>query len=85
MSDVYVKKPIPVTAVQWFPGVEHPAVSQQMDECGNVQYFVSTLENQHLYLTPGCWIVGAGAAGEYWPVDEHIFAATYEMYSEKST
>lgn len=87
---LYVKRPLPVTAQQWFVGVEHPRVKKDAfiavtedgfvrdQKPGTEPYYLETLENQRLYLTEGCYIVGPGAGGEYWPVDEKIFEATYK-------
>lgn len=72
----YVKKAIPVTAIQWSQKKFHPLVEVEL-ETGRC--FIPTIENQRLYLTEGCWIVGPGAKGEYWPVDEQVFAMTYEL------
>lgn len=74
---LYVKKRIPVQAIQWYQPVFHPEVQV---EAKTGCYFIWTIENQRLYLTEGCWIVGPGHKGEYWPVDNEVFAATYEEY-----
>lgn len=39
---------------------------------------IKTLENW-VDLKPGCWVVGPGAAGEYWPVQHAIFMRTYRL------
>lgn len=78
----YVKKPIPVTAIQWTDeGVIHPAIKKFTTawDTVEVRYYVSTIENQKLWLTPGCWIVGPGVRGEYWSVQDDVFKETYEI------
>jgi len=77
----YRKKPIKVTAVQWFPGIPHPAVKQISAESWDVragEYYVSSIEQPTLFLKPGCWIVGPGVKNEYWVVQDEIFRETYE-------
>lgn len=83
----YVKKPISVRAIQWngpndnekcFPATiySHPVDRMQPD--AELYWFVASIE-ANLRLIPGCWIVGPGAHGEYWPVQDDIFKATYEV------
>lgn len=71
-----MKKPHSVDAIKWNRTVFHPEVQIEpvTGKC-----FLPTLENQRLYLTEGCWIVGPGAKGEYWPVDNEVFEASYEQ------
>jgi hypothetical protein len=80
----YKKRPIPVTAKQWFKDGDHPKVIGLCklhmvagpDEVP-VRYVIQTAEGS-MAVTPGCWIVGPGHSGEYWPVRDDIFRATYE-------
>jgi hypothetical protein len=76
----YIKKAIPVTAIQWNgPEDNEKVLPAKITEGANL-WLIHTLEGT-LHLIPGCWIVGPGYKGEYWPVDEEIFAQTYEEYS----
>lgn len=78
----YRKKPISVNAVQWFKDGDHPRVIRFVYEHGNVERFgIQTLEGS-MWVKPGDWIVGPGAKGEYWPVDNEIFQMTYEQVNE---
>ena len=77
----YRKKPIEVDAVQWFSHGDHPAVHEYADNKG-IYSGIKTIEGM-LRVTPGCWIVGPGAKGEYWPVQDDIFKATYESVPTK--
>jgi hypothetical protein len=84
MTKWYRKKPIPVTATQWFKHGDHPEVTGYDENwliAGEdetpVNFGIHTLEG-HIKVTPGCWIVGPGYSGEYWPVQDDIFRATYE-------
>lgn len=87
----YIKKPIPVEAVQWLKDGDHAAVvtcgcttytdpvtknttGQCCSDCG--KRFIQTKEGR-LHVEAGVWIVGPGAAGEYWPVQNKIFFDTY--------
>jgi hypothetical protein len=77
----YVKKRIPIDAVQWFKEGDHHAVICNFfdTEDGYKEYAIRTREGD-LAVTEGCWIVGPGAEGEYWPVQDSIFRATYEPF-----
>lgn len=89
---LFVKKPIPIPATQWFKYGDHPAVetippglsshSVPPDADVSVCGYIKTLEGG-LIVTPGSWVVGPGAAGEFWPVQNEIFLATYEAVQEK--
>jgi len=80
----YVKKRIPVEAVQWFKVGDHPAVVLADIEItpGFRDLFpiIHTLEGPHR-VSKGDWIV-TGIEGECWPVKPHIFEKTYEPYTE---
>jgi hypothetical protein len=69
----YCKKRIPVNAIQWHKAGDHAAVVLNESGCPAIK----TAEGW-LSVVQGCWIVGPGAAGEYWPVQDAIFRATYE-------
>ena len=38
---------------------------------------IETLEGA-MHYQPGDWILGPGAGGEFWPVRDDVFRATYE-------
>lgn len=85
----YRKKPIVIEAVQWFHGVKVPGATivedAEVTAAGIAMYgftgkqkgIIRTLEGG-LTITAGDWVCGPGAAGEYWPVRNDIFLATYE-------
>lgn len=77
---LYVKKPIPVRAIQWNGPQDNekclPAVIEHHDTDQ-----IRTYEGW-LNLIPGSYIVGPGPKGEYWPVECEIFEVTYEEYKE---
>jgi len=83
---LYVKRALPVEAKQWFhPGDEPVGVNVLKTSLGcyprPFDYYIRTLEGPML-LTPGCYIVGPGAEGEYWAVKQSIFEKTYIPYDE---
>jgi hypothetical protein len=78
----YRKKPLEVEAVQWRPGIL--VAGAAMAELGDGpfgspgSYFrLQTVEGV-MTGQEGDWIVGPGAAGEYWIVRDDIFRLTYE-------
>lgn len=78
----YRKKPIEVKAVQWFPGIYITGAEIQcIWENGVPDAKVQSAEGW-IKLSPGSWVVGPGAAGEYWPVMDDIFKATYEAVDD---
>lgn len=85
----YIKRAIPVEAVQWRTYGDHPAVEFPSDEyahlrpCSGLRNagIIRTLEGV-LVVSEGDWVLGPGPAGEYWPVRDDIFRATYEPASE---
>lgn len=67
-----------IEATQWFKMGDHPSVKWWDGDQGEPSYsYIQTLEGQ-LAVTPGDWIAGPGAAGEFWPIKPDIFASTYE-------
>jgi hypothetical protein len=71
-----IKKPIPVSFVQWFKHGDHSAVGHWG---GNRDYgYIKTLEGG-LEVVPGTYIMGPGAGGEYWPIRKDIFEKTYQI------
>lgn len=70
-----------IEASQWFKPGDHPAVlmGEQFSEGEwHPFYFIDTMEGR-LDVAPGTWIAGPGAKGEYWPIDDEVFRATYEL------
>jgi len=77
----YVKKPIPVRAVQWNgPEDNEKCEPAFITTCPN-GYEIATYEGW-LKLIPGSYVVGPGAKGEYWPVEREIFEKTYVSYAD---
>jgi hypothetical protein len=74
----YVKLPIPVEAVQWFKeGDHHKVVCNHFEPAtGYKEYGIKTREGWHA-VVPGCWIMGPGAEGEFWAIQDSIFRKTY--------
>ena len=93
MRELYVKKAIPVQAIQWNGPEDNEKVMPAIVDKINVDraggelaigfdaYRIQTLEGW-LNLVPGSYIVGPGHKGEYWPVDREIFEATYQKYEQ---
>lgn len=70
----YRKRPVVITAKQWFKGGDHPkVVASSLCSSG---YGIETLEGFHV-VSPGDWII-RGVSGEYYPCKPNIFEATYE-------
>ena len=81
------KKPVVVTASQWFAAGDHADVQimdsrSTSDSCKycakplNVHGWISTLEGGHI-VCPADWII-TGVQGENYPCKPDIFATTYE-------
>lgn len=81
----YIKRPIPIDAVQWFKQGDSPHVEPIYGAgdmvgacCGhpsNAHGFIKTLEGT-LTICPGSW-VATGIKGEHWPIRDDIFRETY--------
>jgi len=69
----YRKKPITITAEQWFPGKKIKGVTQTTT--GHAAFIV-TLEGT-MQVNPGDWII-TGVKGEIYPCKQDIFEQTYE-------
>jgi hypothetical protein len=80
----YVKRPIPIEAVQWqgkfgdppqvkAPGPEHEHLVRPKEPDAGV----ITTDHGDMAIRKGDWVLGPGAAGEYWPVANEVFAQTY--------
>jgi hypothetical protein len=72
-----------VEATQWHKMGDHEAVTEVPDHVlaymtpKEDRGWIETLEGGHI-VTPGDWIAGPGAKGEFWPIKPDVFAATYE-------
>jgi hypothetical protein len=82
MVKLYVKRPMPVEAVQWFKEGDHPKVWTSYLNKDTYHGFIETPEGI-MKVVIGSWIVGPGYAGEYWPVKDDIFRNTYEEYTDE--
>lgn len=75
----YRKKPVVITAVQWFKDGDHPSVIRKAGPNRHADEGIPwcpTLEGGHV-VTPGDWII-TGVKGEHYPCKPDIFALTYE-------
>lgn len=72
------RKPVEITAEQWFPGKTVAGVEDvpDPDDPGEVVGRVQTLEGP-IFARAGDWIV-TGVRGEHYPVKPHIFDEIYE-------
>lgn len=92
----YVKKPIPIEAIQWNKDGDHTNVKrvyipQDLDppaceKCGQparLHGTIITLEGKGgaQEVCPGDWII-TGVQGENYPCKPDIFAATYDQVAE---
>ena len=91
----FTKKPVTITASQWFKNGDHPAVRDISDSddlfftgMGGATLVerekfgvIGTLESPNHLVTPGDWII-TGVQGEHYPVKNSIFLATYEKIEE---
>lgn len=84
MIKYYVKKPIPIRAVQYtgnnreeiFIFTNGQAIFR--DDNGRKELVIHTLEGD-MVATPGCYIAcGPANPPDYYPVQEKIFEMTYE-------
>jgi hypothetical protein len=82
-SNLYRKRPVVITASQWFKHGDHPAV-RPMDEFDPAYLvgFVKTLEG-NMQVVPGDWII-TGVKGEHYPCKPDIFALTYETVKNEA-
>lgn len=77
MGQKFRKRPIIITAEQWFPGKEVNGVYITPE--GGA--YVFTLEGEML-VSPGDWII-TGSKGEIYPCKPDTFEATYVPVIEK--
>ena len=60
--------------------MDDPDGDERCNTCGQLVSAhgnIETLEGD-MRVCPGTWVVGPGAKGEFWPVRDDIFQATYE-------
>lgn len=75
------KKPVVITAEQWFPGKAVEGVREPVE--GELPgHYVTTAHNQIVFLEPGDWIVPEPDGRGYYPIKPDIFAATYDPVEE---
>lgn len=81
---LYIKKPIPVEAIQW-TGENFEEIKEFMRD---VHIFMTTREELviptlegDMKALPGSYII-KGVKGEYYPCRRDIFEETYELYIE---
>ena len=88
----YRKKPLIVEAVQWSGNVEdYEEIQSKIDtitclglagaDRKNTNLFIGTLAGD-MRCNPGDWII-KGIAGEYYPIKDDIFRATYEEVQDQ--
>lgn len=73
----FVRKPIVVQAVQWFPGKRVAGVRTMVDSTapGARIGYIDTLEGR-MFVSPGDWII-TGIKGERYPCKPDIFEQLY--------
>lgn len=80
MSNLYRKKPVVISAIQW-TGYNRTEILNFVGRAaswGDVTGMtISTLEGKH-FASEGDYII-KGVAGEFYPCKPDIFAATYEQ------
>ncbi len=80
---MYRKKPVTVSAEQWWPGKKVDGViypcpkDKKPSSLMGVYGWINTLERGH-YVTPGDFII-TGINGERYPCKVEIFEKTYEL------
>ena len=80
----YVKKPIPVEAIQWtgdnFDEIHNFIIDEPIVITTFNEIIISTLEGE-MKAPIGSWII-RGPKGEYYPCRRDIFEETYERIDE---
>lgn len=78
----YRKKPVVITAEQWFP--DGPTVRgvhwerQSGDDGEFLAPYVTTAHDQRAYLAPGDWVIPEATDGKFYPCKPDVFAKTYD-------
>lgn len=89
----FQKKPVVISAEQWFPGkevggVEFPIPEDKASTLAKDRFnlhesgWCATLEGGHV-VSPGDWII-TGVKGERYPCKPDIFAQTYESVADEA-
>jgi hypothetical protein len=86
----YVKRPIPIEAVQWLgrygdpPQVKPPGPGREhlLPRDGQLNSGIITTNHGDLVIREGDWVLGPGPVGEYWPVAKEVFEQTYVPLDE---
>ena len=81
----YVKRPIPIEAVQWHgtygdpPQVKPPEAGREdlLAREGRLKSGIITTNHGDVVIWEGDWVLGPGPVGEYWPVAKGVFERTY--------
>ena len=80
----YIKKPIPVEAIQWtghnFDEIHDFVTNRPVVVTGNNEVIISTLEGD-MRAPEGSWII-RGPLGEFYPCRGEVFEETYEQVEE---
>ena len=81
----YMKKPVVIEAVQWFPGKDFDGVVVVGAQCDpengpTYEAYISTLEGD-MRVSPGDYVI-TGVRGEKYPCKPDIFEETYEAVEE---
>lgn len=80
----YIKKPIPITAIQWTGYNKAEIIEFTHNRChfreGKVSIIIPTLEGD-MGAMDGDYII-QGVDGEFYPCKQDIFLKTYEKISE---
>lgn len=84
------RKTVLIYAVQWHPGTAVHGVCVGDRYCHIIQDGGLPLNSPHVHtlegpltVSPGDWIAGPGARGEFWPIKPDVFAATYTQADDK--
>ena len=77
----YIKKPIPITAIQWTGHNKAEIIEFTHNQCrfrdGKVSIIIPTLEGD-MGATDGDYII-CGVDGEFYPCKREIFEKTYQI------
>ena len=83
MTDLYVKKLIPIEAYQWdgsVPFSPAPGFNPEMDQAPDMPSLCELKTGEGwMILMPKCWIA-KDPLGEYWAIQDAQFRATYERF-----
>lgn len=86
---LYVKKPIPIKALQWFLDTPWEQIESMLDnpqctinfDSNEKCLLIGTLEGT-MKLTEGNYLI-RGIKGEVYPCDKEIFEQSYDLYSDE--